>query len=111
VPVGLKPLTLSPNPADGAWNQPVTGTVTLERTAPVQTNIKVFSDDPNATLPLPVQGAPGVTQDSVTIPEGESSATFRINTNNNDLPKGETDTADITAFYTDPTIAQLRVKG
>jgi hypothetical protein len=111
VPVGLKPLTLSPNPADGASNQPVTGTVTLERNAPVQTNIKVFSDDPNATLPLPVQGAPGVTQDSVTIPEGESSATFRINTNNNDLPKGATETADITAFYTDPTIAQLRVKG
>jgi hypothetical protein len=111
VPVGLKPLTLSPNPADGASNQPVTGTITLERPAPVQTNVKVFSDDANATLPLPVQGAPDVTQDSVTIPEGESSATFRINTNNNDLPKGATETADITAFYTEPTVAQLRVKG
>ncbi len=111
VPVGVKSLRLAPNPANGAANEPVTGTVTLERPAPVETNIKVFSDDPNATLPLPVQGAPGVTQDSVTIHEGESSATFRINTNANDLPKGATETADITAFYTEPTTQQLRVKG
>jgi hypothetical protein len=111
VPVGVKSLDLAPNPADGAANQPVTGTVTLERPAPVETNIKLFSDDPNATLPLPVQGEPGVTQGSVTIDQGESSATFRINTNANDLPKGATETADITAFYTEPITEQLRVKG
>jgi hypothetical protein len=111
VPVAVKSLTVAPNPADGASNQPVTATITLERAAPVQTNVKVFSDDGNATLGTPVNNAPGVYEDTVSIPEGESSATVQINTNANGLKKGQIETADITAFYAEPTTVQLRVKG
>jgi hypothetical protein len=104
VPVGIQSLTLSPNPADGGTNQMVTGTVTLTRPAPIQTTIKLFSDFENATLPTPL--GDGVSTGTVTFNPGDQTQTFQINTNANDLDKGEHVTADITAFYAEPTTAK-----
>jgi hypothetical protein len=108
VPVGIASLNLTPNPANGTKNQPVTGTVTLKAPAPVQTVIKLFSDDSNATLPIPL--GHGVSEGTLTIAQGQSSGTFAINTNDNGLEPGEVETAAITAFYTEPVTIQLRVK-
>ena len=109
IPVGVHSLTLDPNPADGSKNQVVKGTVTLARAAPVRTTVTLYADNANATLPVPL--GDGVSEGSVTIPEDDKSATFSLNTNDNDLPKGATSTVDITAFYTEPTTAQLNVRG
>jgi hypothetical protein len=103
VPVGIKSLTLAPNPADGGTNQAVTGTVTLTRPAPIQTTIKLFSDYGNATLPIPL--GDGVSTDTLTFKPGDQTKTFQILTNANDLPKGQHVSADITAFYAEPTTA------
>jgi hypothetical protein len=108
VPVGVAAINLTPNPADGSTNQKVTGTVVLKAPTPLPLTIKLFSDDANATLPLPLGN--GVSQDTVTIPAHQNSATFTINTNANGLDKGEVETVDITAFYTAPTTTQLHVR-
>jgi hypothetical protein len=108
VPVGIASLSVTPNPADGTKNQPVTGTVSLKAPAPVQTVVKLFSDDSNATLPIPL--GHGVSEGTLTIGQGKSSGTFAINTNDNGLEPGEVETAAITSFYTEPVTIQLRVK-
>jgi hypothetical protein len=101
VPVGIKSVTVSPSPADGGANQVVTGTITLSRPAPMRTTVKVFSDWENAVLPIPLNN--GLSADSVTFAPGATTKTFEIDTNANDLPKGQHVTADITAFYAEPT--------
>jgi hypothetical protein len=101
VPVGIKSLTVSPSSADGGSNQVVAGTITLSRPAPMRTAVKVFSDWGNAVLPIPLDN--GVSTDSVTFAPGETTKTFDIDTNANDLAKGQHVTADITAFYAEPT--------
>jgi hypothetical protein len=112
VPVGVKDVTLTPNPANGAANQTVTGTVTLKRPARMDTgtNVTIYSDSPNAVVGPPVGGGQ-TSKTTITIPEGETKGTFTVRTNDNRLKPGERTTAQITAFYSDSTISQLVVNG
>jgi hypothetical protein len=45
----------------------------------------------------------GSSPGSVTFAPGATTQTFEIDTNANGLPKGQHVTADITAFYAEPT--------
>lgn len=72
------------------------------------TTLRVFSDDANTRLARPVDK--DVSEATVTIPMGQPSGTFQIFTNANGLPKGATETADITVFYAEPYESQLDVK-
>src|SRR5437762_2126360 len=47
---------------------------------------------------------------TVVIPKGQTSVTFDINTNANCLKVGDSKTANITAFYAQPTRGQLQVR-
>jgi hypothetical protein len=100
--------TKDPDFADGASNETVPATVTLERPAPMDTTLRVFSDDANARLARPVDKDNSET--TVTIRLGQQAGTFQIFTNANNLPKGATETADITVFYAEPYESQLDVK-
>jgi Flp pilus assembly protein TadG len=107
-PVPVKSLTFAPNPANGTKNDKVTGTVTLERPAPMDVRVKIFSNSENATVGGPIPN--GGSSTTVKIPMGRTSGTFEALTNDNKLSPGQHTTATITAFYTTPTSAQLRVE-
>lgn len=97
VPVPIASMTFSPNPVTAG--QGVTGTVTLQRPAQVDTPIQLQSNSQNATV-LP----------NVTVEQGETSATFQIQTNANNLVSGNSTVATITAFYAEDVQAQLTLR-
>lgn len=100
VPVAIKSITFEPNPV--AAEQPATGTVTLAGPAPIDYDLKLASNSPNATV-LP----------DASVKAGQSSATFQVLTNGDGLNSGQETTATITAtsdFYGYDAQAQLTVK-
>ncbi len=107
-PVPVESLILTPNPANGARNDKVTGTVTLERPAPMDISVDIFSNSANATVGAPDPN--GASSKTITIAKGNTSGTFEAVTNDNKLSPGQHTTATITAFYTKPTSTQLRVE-
>jgi hypothetical protein len=109
VPIPVKSLSFSHNPADGSVREPVTGTVELARPAAMDTHVIVYSNNPNAVLGPPIDGGPG-SQRTIVIPEGKARGEFKILTNDNQLKPGEHTTAAITAFYSEATTKQLRIE-
>ena len=99
VPVPIKSVDLDPTSANGAKNQKVTGTVTLESPSPFTTKVVVFSSKENAVVGQPVTDQ--ITQGTATINMGDTKGTFTIQTNDNHLATGRRVTAYITAFYGD----------
>jgi hypothetical protein len=103
IPVPIASLTFSPNPSVSPdpeqGNNKVTGTVTLSKPAKMNTHILISSNSQNATV------GPG----GVTIKQGETSGTFDILTNVNDIPVGGRTVATITAFYAQGYQAQLTI--
>lgn len=97
VPIPIASLTFSPNPVTAG--QTVTGTVTLQGPAQVDTPIQLQSNSQNATV-LP----------TVTVKQGQTSATFKVETNANNLASGNSTVATITAFYADNFQTQLTVR-
>ncbi len=99
VPVPIKSVDLDPTSANGAKNQKVTGTVTLESPSPFTTQVVIFSSKENAVVGQPVTDQ--ITQGTATINKGATKGTFTIQTNDNHLATGRRVTAYITAFYGD----------
>ena len=97
VPIPIKSLTFKPNPV--AARQAVTGTITLDSPAQVDTPITLTSNSQNATV-LP----------TVTVKQGQQTADFQVLTNANNLSSGEKTTATIAAFYATDFQAQLTVE-
>ncbi len=97
VPVPIQSLTFNPNPVKAG--QPATGTVTLTRPAQTDTVIQLSSNNPNATV-LP----------TVTVKQGQTTATFQILTSANGLNPGGSTVATVTAFYAENVQAQLTIQ-
>jgi hypothetical protein len=101
IPVGIESVVLDPTQADGSKNQNVKGTVTLERAAPFDTTISLFSSKENAVVGRPITDQ--ISRGSVTVNKGETEGTFKVQTNDNDMNPGDHITAYITAFYGGPS--------
>jgi len=108
-PIPIKAVRLSPDPANGARNEKVTGKVVLEEKARVPVNVRIVSNSDNAVVGAPFPGVAGGSQGSVTIDPGKDTGTFTVATNDNRLSPGQRTTASITAFYTEATTEQLRI--
>jgi hypothetical protein len=106
-PIPIESLTMAPNPADGGALEKVTGTVQLESKAPMDISVVIYSDSKNAVVGGPSGSG---SQRTITIPKGQDSATFTVQTNDNNLAAGAHTTASITAFYADATTEQLRIE-
>jgi hypothetical protein len=96
VPIPIQSITFAPAPAKAG--AAVTGIVTLKSPAVEDTDIQISSNSPNATV-LP----------TVTVKQGESSATFQVLTNANGIPAGGSTTATFTAYYAGNYQAQLQI--
>jgi hypothetical protein len=112
-PIPIEGLTLSPNPANGTKSEKVTGTVELQRPvpSPITATVRIFAIGKNAFLREPISGVQDGTQTTVQIGPGESKGTFTVSTDDDDIPKGESRTTRIVAFYTvDTDPVQLKVQ-
>ncbi len=107
-PIPVKSITFSPSQANGAKLDKVTGTVTLERPAPFDERVLIYSNSENATVGTPITDK--VSRGMAEIPMGKTSGTFEVLTNDNNLKPGDHTTATITAFFTRPFQEQLRVE-
>jgi hypothetical protein len=107
-PVPIASFGLAPNPANGGRKQKVTGTVKLARPAAIDTNVVVYSNSGNAIVGRPIDGGPG-NQTTITIHKGQSTGTFSILTNDNNLGRHGHTTAAISVFYTKAKTRQLRI--
>lgn len=105
-PVPIKSLTFSPAQANGAANETVTGTITLDHAVGTDTSIVMYSDSNNAPLGVP---SSGFSSKVITVPKGQDSGTFTTTTNDNGLSPGGHVTANITAFYADSFTKTLRI--
>lgn len=100
IPVPIVSLAFSPNPVNAAVaNAKAQGTVTLQSPAPMDTIVYLQSNLINATV-LP----------SVTIKQGESSATFQVDVSADNLAPGQSTVATILASNAVAYQAQLTVK-
>jgi hypothetical protein len=97
VPIPIASLSFTPNPVTAG--ETVTGTVTLQSPAQVDTPVELKSNSLNATV-LP----------TVTIKQGQTSATFQVETSANNLSPGSSTVATITAFYAQDFQTQLTVR-
>jgi hypothetical protein len=97
VPIPIASLTFTPNPV--VAGQSVTGKVALQSPAQVDTPIQLQSNSQNATV-LP----------TVIVRQGETSATFQVKTNANNLVSGNSTVATVTAFYADDFQTQLTIQ-
>jgi hypothetical protein len=97
IPIPIASLSFDPNPVTAG--QTVTGTVTLQSPAQVDTPIQLQSNSQNATV-LP----------TVTVKQGQTSTTFQVETNANNLASGNSTVATITAFYAQDFQTQLTVR-
>lgn len=105
VPVGIDSLSV-PNAVNGHVNEKATGTVTLEKPAPMDVTVVITSDSANASVGA--QSGRGSRRE-ITIPEGQKSGTFQILTKDDGVAPGGYATANITAFYAEPTSEQMTV--
>ena len=96
IPIAIESITFSENPANAG--DTVTGTITLASAAQRDTQIQLSSNSENATV-LP----------DVTIPQGQTSATFQVLTNANGISSGGNTVATITALYGSNSQAQLTI--
>jgi hypothetical protein len=106
-PIPIRSISFAPNPANGEKLDKVTGTVTLERPAAKNVTVVIYSNSENATVGTPITDR--VSRGTATIAQGETSGTFQVLTNDNNLKPGDHTTATITAFYTSPKQEQLRI--
>ncbi|CAA9348562.1 MAG: hypothetical protein AVDCRST_MAG93-7007 [uncultured Chloroflexia bacterium] len=97
VPIPIQALAFSPNPVKAG--QPAAGTVTLARPAQTDTVIALSSNSPNVSV-LP----------TVTVPKGQTSATFQVLTSSNGGAPGSSFQVTITALYVQDYQAQLTVQ-
>lgn len=96
VPIPFSSVTFDNNtPTAG---QQVTGTVTLDSPAQVDTTIALQSNSENATL-----------LSNGTVSQGNTSATFQIDTNANGLSSGSSTMATIDTFCAQGVQAQLTI--
>ena len=104
VPIPIKSITFDPPatttqpaPAD----KPVTGTVTLDSPAQVDTPItlEVVSQNVNASVSTPI-----------TVKQGQQTVDFKINTNANGLKSGDTTTVTLNAFYAEKRAVQFTIQ-
>ena len=96
VPIPIASPTFGDN--DPTAGQQVTRTVTLASPAQVDTTITLQSNSVNATV-LP----------TAIVRQGQTPATFQIDTNANNLASGDSTVATIDAFYAQNVQAQLTV--
>jgi hypothetical protein len=108
VPVGIKSVTLDPTDPDAANQEHVTGTITLPAKVRMDTTVVVRSDDPHAELERSLGN--GRTTTTVVVPEGSSSGTFDIATNDDRIRPGNSVTARITSFYGTTVTTELRIR-
>jgi len=110
VPVGIESLSFDDPKPNGSKGQHVKATVTLKKASqlPGGTNVVIYSDSRNAVVGALIQGGPD-SRTTVVIPKGQASATFDIATNDAGIAPKPTATANITAFYAQPTRGQLTV--
>jgi hypothetical protein len=108
LPTPIESVKFNPPQANGSELQNVTGTVKLQRPAPIDTNVVIYSNSANAILGAPIEGGPG-SQTTIAIAKGQSSGTFLVQTNDDKLDSGGHTYAAITAFLAEPTTVQLRV--
>ena len=111
IPVGIKELTFDdPNP-NGKSREQVKATVTLKEASKLAggTNVVIYSNSRNAVVG-PLIGNGPQSRTTVVIPKDQSSATFDIATNDTGIGPSGSATAGITAFYAQPTVAQLTVR-
>lgn len=99
LPIPISSVTFSANPVSAKSTNQVTGTVTLQSAAVVDTTVYLSSNSQNATV-LP----------SVIIPQGQSSAQFQVLINANNIPSGGSTVATIQAFEATGSQAQLTVQ-
>ena len=99
IPVPIAGVTFAPDPVNAASTNQATGTVTLSAPAPMDTIVYLQSNSQNATV-LP----------SVTIAQGQTSATFQVLVNTNNVPSGGSTVATILASNAVASQAQLTVK-
>jgi hypothetical protein len=97
IPVGVESLTFSPGDRVAAATK-VVGTLKLDRPARTRVVVPLSSDDPHVQP-----------QANVTFDRGQRQANFEILTNANGLAAGDAIAATVTAFYAEPTRAQLNV--
>jgi hypothetical protein len=109
-PIPIEALRLSANPANGAKNEAVKGTVVLARPASIPVSVTILSNNGNAVVGAPLPNVSGGSQRTLTIDPGESKGTFTVTTNDNGLSSGQHTTANISAFYTEATTRQLRIE-
>jgi hypothetical protein len=90
VPIAIESITFSQNPVNAATTSAVTGTVTLASPAVCDTVIYLSATSPyaNASV-LP----------NVIVPQGQTTATFQVLVNTNEIASGGQVTANIEAFY------------
>jgi len=100
IPVPIASLVFSPDPVNAAQpNAQAQGTVTLQSPAPMDTIVYLQSNLINATV-LP----------SVTIKQGQTSATFNVDVSTDNLAPGQSTVATILASNAVPVQAQLTVR-
>ena len=99
IPVPIAAVTFAPDPVNAAAVNQTTGTVTLSAPAPMDTIVYLQSNSQNATV-LP----------SVTVPQGQTSATFQVLVNTNDIAPGGSTVATLLASNAVASQAQLTVR-
>lgn len=87
LPIPIQSITFSANPVSAKATDKVTGTITLQSPAKVDTTVLVKSNSENATV-----------LSSVTIPMGKASVDFGIQVNSNNLGPGDSTVATIQAY-------------
>ena len=99
IPVPIAGVSFAPDPVNAASVNQATGTVTLSAPAPMDTLVYLQSNSQNATV-LP----------SVTIPQGQTSATFQVLVNTNGIAAGGSTVATVLASNAVASQAQLTVR-
>jgi hypothetical protein len=99
IPVPIASLNFAPDPVNAASVNQTTGTVTLSAAAPMDTIVYLQSNSQNATV-----------LQSVTIPQGQTSGTFQVLVNTNNIASGGATVATILASNAVAFQSQLTVK-
>lgn len=87
LPIPIASITFSANPVSVKTTNQVTGTVTLQSPAKVDTPVLLKSNSQNASVLA-----------SVTVPMGQSSADFQVLINGNNIGSGDSTVATIQAY-------------
>lgn len=100
IPIKIKEITFSEGPVVDVppLGKTIQGTVTLEKPAKIDTNITYISSNNNHAVPK---------INSITIPMGQTSASFDIDLNPEGVPLGTNFFAEISVFYDKDYAQQL----